>query len=107
MKFERPRYSFQTSDAQEYGVYALQKIGESYVIQLRSDSEASIFNEFYALYFGTKIVSETIRGKTVEKSVTDYSTIIFTPVTVTPTECFSTEGKSYTMSVKDLGNDIL
>ncbi len=102
MKFERPRYSFQTSDAQEYGVYALQKIGESYVIQLRSDSEASIFNEFYELYFGTKIVSETVRGKTVEKSVTDYSTIIFTPVTVTPTECFSTEGKSYVMSLNQI-----
>ena len=105
--FEGRRYSFVSADFQDFGVYSLQKIGESYVIQFCPDSETSKLNEYYELFFGTKIVTETVRGRTVEKSVTDYNVIMFTPVVITPTECFSTEGKSYTMSVKVLGNDIL
>lgn len=100
MKFDKLRYSFRASGIQEDGIYSLQKIGESYVIQLRSDSEMSYLNEYYELFFGTKIVTESVRGVAAEKSVTDYDTIIFTPVVINPTECFSTEGKSYTMSVR-------
>ena len=106
MSFDKFRYTFQTADIQEYGIYTLQKIGDSYVIQLRADSEYSHLNEYYELFFGSKIITETVRNRTVEKSVIDYGTIIFTPVVITPTECFSTEGKSFTMtSSKD--NDIL
>ncbi len=36
--------------------------------------------------------------KTIEKVVTDYDTIIFTPVKITPTDCFSTDGRSYTFT---------
>ncbi len=100
MWFEERRYSFGNAIALETGVYSLQKIGESYVIQFRSDAEQSNLNEFYELFFGSKIISETVRGRTIEKSVTDYNTITFTPVLVTPTECFSTEGKSYVMTVR-------
>ena len=106
MWFEGRRYSFSNPIGLETGVYTLQKIGESYVIQFRSDSEQSNLNEYYELFFGNKIVTETVRGRTVEKSVTDYNTITFTPVTVTPLECFSTEGNSFIMTLRT-GNDIL
>ncbi|MCR4579071.1 MAG: pallilysin-related adhesin [Treponema sp.] len=106
MTFDKFRYTFESSEFKDEGVYALQKIGDSHVIQLRSDSGASPLNEFYELFFGTKIVSETVKGRTIEKSVTDYGSIIFTPVVINPTECFSTEGKSYTMTLRK-DNDIL
>ena len=36
-----------------------------------------------------------VKRKTVEKVVTDYDTITFTPVKLTSTDCFATEGRSY------------
>ena len=74
----------------------MMKIGSYNVLELRATSFDSILNQTYALEFGTKVITETVKRKTVEKVVTDYDTIIFTPVKITPTDCFSTDGKSYT-----------
>ena len=52
--------------------------------------------------FGTKVITETVKKQTVEKVVTDYDTITFTPVKLTSTDCFAIEGKSYIMS-RELG----
>ena len=49
----------------------------------------------YSMEFGTKIITETVKKKTVEKVVTDYDTIIFTPVRISPVDCFAIDGKSY------------
>ena len=86
----------------EKGVYSIEKIGAYNVIQFRSDSEASILAETYSMEFGTKVITETIKKKTVEKVVTDYDTITFIPVKLTSTDCFAIEGKSYILS-RELG----
>ena len=83
---------------QEAGLYSMMKIGTYDVLALRSTSFDTVLNQFYALEFGTKTVTETVKKKTVEKIVTDYDTIIFTPVKITPTDCFATDGKIYTFT---------
>ena len=82
----------------ENGVYSVQKIGSYNVIQFRSDTEGSVLGETYAMEFGVKVITETVKRKTVEKVVTDYDTITFTPVKLTSTDCFAVEGKSYIMT---------
>lgn len=86
----------------EKGVYSVQKIGSYNVIQFRSDSEGSVLGETYAMEFGVKVITETVKRKTVERVVTDYDTITFTPVKLTSTDCFAVEGKSYIMT-RELG----
>ena len=88
-------YSFKANDTVETGVYSTMKIGAYTVIQFRSDSEGTQLNPTYALEFGTKTITEKIKKKTVEKIVTDYDSITFTPVKITPVDCFSTDGRSY------------
>ena len=82
----------------ESGVYTTENIGNYNVIQFRSDSEGSVLNETYAMEFGTKTITETVKKKTVEKVVTDYDSITFTPVKITPIDCFATEGRIFTLS---------
>jgi hypothetical protein len=48
--------------------------------------------------FGTKVITETVKKKPVERVVTDYDTITFTPVKLTSTDCFAVEGKSYILT---------
>lgn len=91
-------YYFKSSsdDSSESGIYTYMKIGNHNVIQFKSNSEASMLNPAYAIEFGTKIVKETVKKKTVEKAVIDYDTIIFVPVKITPNDCFDADGRSYT-----------
>jgi hypothetical protein len=91
-------YIFKFEDMQEEGLYSMMKIGSYNVLALRATSFNTVLNQFYALEFGTKTITETVKKKTVEKTVTDYDTIIFTPVKITPTDCFATEGKVYTFT---------
>ena len=91
-------YSLVNGGLTETCVYSAGKIGSFNVIQFRSDSEASVLAETYSMEFGTKVITETIKRKTVEKVVTDYDTITFTPVKLTSTDCFAIEGKSYILS---------
>jgi len=91
-------YSLLNGGLTENGVYSVDKIGAYNVIQFRSDSENSVLAETYSMEFGTKVITETIKKKTVEKVVTDYDTITFTPVKLTSTDCFAVEGKSYILS---------
>ena len=92
------RYSFTFDGMQEEGVYSAMKIGSYNVLQLRPDSFDTALNQTYAMEFGTKTVTETVKKQTVEKVVTDYDTIIFTPVKITPTDCFATDGRVYTFT---------
>ena len=71
-------------------------IGTYKVIQFRSDTELSFLNASYAMDFGSKVITETVKKQTVEKIVPDSSTLILTPVKITPTDCFATEGRSFT-----------
>jgi len=89
-------YSFVYDSIKEEGLYSMLEIGSYNVIQLRASSYDTVLNQTYALSFGSKIITETVKKKTVEKTVTDYDTIIFTPVRITPTDCFATDGRSYT-----------
>ncbi len=98
LKFDEFTYSLINGGLTENGVYTIVKIGAYNVIQFRSDSEASVLGETYSMEFGTKVITETVKKQTVEKVVTDYDTITFTPVKLTSTDCFATEGKSYILT---------
>lgn len=98
LKFEDDSYLLQTNNLTETGVYTGSLVGTYNVIQFRSDSAVPFMGDAYAIEFGTKTVTETIKKKTVEKVVTDFDTIILTPVKITPTDCFATEGKAFTFT---------
>ena len=98
LSFGEFTYSLLNGGLTENGVYSVDKIGAYNVIQFRSDMEASVLAETYSMEFGTKVITETIKKKTVEKVVTDYDTITFTPVKLTSTDCFAIEGRSYILS---------
>jgi hypothetical protein len=94
-------YSLLNGGLTENGIYSIGKIGSYNVIQFRSDSDTSILAETYSMEFGTKVITETIKRKTVERVVTDYNNITFTPVKLTSTDCFAVEGKSYVLTRDD------
>lgn len=98
LSFTDYTYIAKTDTLLESGIYSISKIGTYNILSLRSDFENSMFNTNYNMTFGSKTVSETVKKKTVEKVITDYDTIIFTPVKVTSTDCFVVEGKSYTFT---------
>ena len=92
------RYVLVFDDMQEEGLYSMMEIGSYNVLALRATSFNTVLNQFYALEFGTKTITETVKKKTVEKTITDYDIITFTPVKITPTDCFATDGKVYTFT---------
>ncbi len=98
IQFSDFTYTLTNSGITENGVFAAGKIGSYDVIQFRSDFEASLLSEAYTMQFGTKTITETVKRKTVEKVVTDYDTITFTPVKITSTDCFAIEGKTYILT---------
>ena len=102
ISFSEYTYNLQkeNSTETETGVYALERIGNYIVIQFLCDEDSSVLNNTYSINFGEKIISETVKKKTVEKTVTDYDTIIFTPVKITTTDCFATEGRIFTLTRK-------
>ena len=97
MQDHRYTFTFENLQAEE-GIYSMIRIGSYNVIQLRATSFNSILNQTYALDFGTRTITETVKKQTVEKTVTDYDTIIFSPVKITPTDCFATDGRVYTFT---------
>ena len=98
LNFDEFTYSLLNGGLTETGIYAIAKIGSYNVIQFRSDSEGSVLGDAYSMEFGTKVITETVKRQTVEKVVTDYDSITFTPVKLTSTDCFATEGRSYILS---------
>ena len=96
MSFDENSYVFNSGELSENGIFAVMDVGSNKVIQFRSDSEYSILNKCYTMEFGSKVITETVKKKTVEKVVPDYDTVIFTPVKITATDCFATDGKTYT-----------
>lgn len=95
LTFQDNSYMLFTPEVLETGVFAYEKIANYSVFSFRSDGESSLLNETYIVNFGTKTITETIKKKTVEKVVTDYDNITFTPVKITPTDCFPTEGRIF------------
>lgn len=98
ISFADLRYDYKSDSEHETGLYSMMKIGSYNVLQLRPTSFDSSLNTTYALEYGTKVITETVKKQTVEKVVTDYDTIIFTPVKITPTDCFATDGRVYTFT---------
>ena len=98
LNFANYTYTLLNGGLTETGIYSIEKIGSYNVIQFRADTEGSILSETYSMEFGTKVITETVKKKTVEKVVTDYDTITFTPVKLTSTDCFAIEGKSYILT---------
>jgi len=102
LTFKEYSYILNANEITESGVYSSDKNGNYCIIYFRSDSESSFLNETYSLKFGTKTITETVKRKTVEKVVTDYDTITFSPVKVTPTDCFTTDGRVFTFTRDNL-----
>lgn len=100
ISFDDYNYTLQNPDFTETGIYSLISVGNDCVIQFRSDLEDSSLLQLYSLEFGKKIITETVKRKTVEKLITDYDTIIFSPVKITPTETFPSDGYSFTFTRK-------
>jgi len=96
ISFKDTLYNLNANEISEQGIYSYDKNGTYNIFYFRSDLESSFLNETYTAKFGTKTITETVKKKTVEKVVTDYDTIIFTPVKVTPTDCFTTDGRVFT-----------
>ena len=98
IKFSDFGYSLTTEVLEENGIYSVSKIGTYNVLTFRSDFDNSVMGTAYSLSFGTKTITETVKRQTVERTVIDYDTIIFTPVKVTSTDCFAAEGRTYTFT---------
>ena len=98
INFEDYTYRLENDVFTETGIYSVVKFGTYDVIQFRSDSEASVLTEAYTMGFGTKVITETVKRQTVEKTVTDYDNITLSPVKITSTDCFAAEGRSYVLS---------
>ena len=98
VSFSDLTYKLQKGEFSETGIYSISKIGEYIVLQLRSDLENSIFQEYYSLNFGSKEITETVKRKTVQRTVTDYNNLTLTPVKITPIDCFVVEGRLYTLT---------
>ena len=96
IKFDEFSYTMDNGVLIDTGVYSIEKIGAYDIIQFRSDLENSLLGEVYSMSFGSKTITETVKKTTVEKVVTDYDSITFTPVKITSTDCFAAEGKTYT-----------
>lgn len=96
IKFGDFTYTMDNGVLIDTGVYSIEKIGTYDIIQFRSDLENSLLGEVYSMSFGSKTITETVKKTTVEKVVTDYDSITFTPVKITSTDCFAAEGKTYT-----------
>lgn len=98
LDFEDLTYSVKTENFIETGIYSCSSIGSYNIVQFRSDAKNSLLSESYAIEFGTKTITEKVKRKTVEKQVTDYDNVVLTPIKITPTDCFVTEGKVYTFT---------
>lgn len=98
ISFSDNTYHLNVNSIEETGIYSLMKAGTYDVIQFRSDFDGSMLQNAYAMNFGVKTITETVKRKTVEKQVTDYDTLTFTPVKVTPTDCFAVDAKSLTFT---------
>lgn len=102
LKMTENTYSLNANEILENGIYSYGKNGNYNIIYFRSDMNSSVLNESYSINFATKTITETIKKKTVEKVVTDYDTITLTPIKVTPTDCFTTEGRVFTLTRDNL-----
>ena len=58
------RYTFNVDDIQEEGLYSMMEIGSYNVLALRPTSFNTVLNQFYALEFGTKTITETVKKQT-------------------------------------------
>lgn len=90
LSFKSSVYYIKTSDKEESGIYTFVKAGNNDIIQFRSNNETSILKPSYLMTFGTK--TETVRGSKKERTVTDYDTLTFAPVSFTPLDCFTADG---------------
>ena len=99
--FDDYTYTLQNSEITESGIYSLLSIGNYNVIQFRSDGENSFLSDSYVMDFVKKTITEKVKRKTVERVVTDYNTIIFSPVKYSPVDCFPADGYTYTFTRED------
>lgn len=87
-------YLFKSDKEEESGVYSFLKLGNYDVVQFRANQDNSKLLNAYAIQYAKKV--ETKRGK--EVLVDDKNKITLTPVTISPIDCYFTEGEVLTFS---------
>lgn len=100
LSFEGHNYSANTGIDVEKGIFSIFTVNDENVLQFRTAEGWSELNTEYTVVFGTKVITETVKRKTVEKVVTDEDSIILTPVKVTPKECYPVDGRILQLKVK-------
>ncbi|MCQ2597223.1 MAG: pallilysin-related adhesin [Treponema sp.] len=98
--FDGYNYSVTSGIDSEKGIFSIFSVDKDNVLQLRTTEGWSDFGTDYSLSFGTKVITETVKRKTVEKIVTDEDALILTPVKVTPKECYPTDGRILQLKAK-------
>lgn len=94
LSFKDSIYLIKNDTQDESGVYSFLNAGGYNVVQFRSNSDVSMIKAAYSMEFGKK--TEIVRKK--ERIVTDKDTIILTPVTISPMDCFASEGEILTFT---------
>lgn len=95
ISFDGVKYLAKIGNDEESGIFSVISAGDAYIIQLRPVKGFTVLESEYRLSFGTKIITETVKRKTVERTVVDEETLILTPVKLTPKESFATDGRSW------------
>lgn len=94
ISFSDDVYNLKSQDYEEDGIYSFMYIGDYNVLELKSNTTSSTLNNYYSVTFGEKIVTSTVKRKTVQTSVVDYDKIFLIPVKITPTDCYVQEGRT-------------
>ncbi len=100
LSFDGCNYSATTGIDSEKGVFSIFRVDNEQVLQMRTSEGWSELGTDYTLSFGTKVITETVKRKTVEKIITDEDALILTPVKVTPKECYPTDGRILQLKAK-------
>lgn len=94
LSFNDDVYTIKSQDYEENGLYSFMYIGDYNVVELKSNKDSSILNNYYSVSFGEKIINSTVKKKTVQVSVVDYDKLILIPVKITPNDCYIQEGRT-------------
>lgn len=97
--FENNVLKITTPDYEETGLFVMDSVGDFPVIQLRGAAKSEL-SDSYAIKYETKeeTVSSTRRGgKPTVKITQNKDVILLSPVSLSPTTCFASEGKMLTL----------
>lgn len=100
--FENNGYKFQTTDTEENGIYVIETVGSTPVIQFRSNENNSFLKNAYSMHFKTEEITVPAKRRnqkpTVETRVYK-DEIILSPIRIAPDSVFAAEGNTITLRI--------